>query len=245
MVSVARNGRSLLACALGSLLIFCAAARPADIQWGGSMGLSSDYLVRGISRSDHDLSAQAELHLLGTAGWMAGLFTSTTRIVPGDRRDAEIGAFLGYQRQWNAVWSSKFLVSHYSYPWNPAGSGYDYNEFSVDVGYRGWLTLSAVYSPDAPLYRPPYGLVGVSATSAEFTLQSPAWHRLSLSAGAGFSHYSGPEGRGYPYWSLGCSYDLAPWALSVGYVDSGAAADRLFYENAAHRRWLGTVIWRF
>ncbi len=228
--------------------LFCLAlplASHARTTWGGSLGLTTDYLVRGISRSDHEPSLQAEVHISGESGWMASLFTASTRIAPGERRDAELGALLGYAWNWNEDWSSRIAASHYSYPWNAAGSAYDYNEFSVEVGYRGWLSFDAVYSPDAVRYAPYYGLIAVASRSAELNLQSPAWHRLSVNAGLGYSRYGGPEGAGFAYWSAGCNLDLAPVTLSAGYVDTGPAARDLYYETAARRRWMAAVLWRF
>ena len=235
----------LVACALFLLAGFAPAARAADFNWGGSLGATTDYLVRGISRSDHEPSLQAEVHVASSRGWMAGLFTSTTRIVPGARRDAEVGVFLGRAWNWNADWSSKVLVSHYAYPWNQLGSGYDYNELSLDTSFRDWLTFGLVYSPDAPRFVAYEGLIADTALSAEINLQTPAWHRLTFNAGVGYSRYYGDDGQKFPYWSVGCALDLSPVTVSAGFVDAGSAAEELFYQTAARNRWLAAVIWRF
>jgi uncharacterized protein (TIGR02001 family) len=230
---------------LCAIAMLAQVAVAGQVDWGGSIGVTTDYLVRGISRSNHEASLQAEAHVAGRSGWLAGLFTSSTQFAPGGKRDAELGAFIGYARALNDDWSTKFTVSHYAYPWNDAGAAYDYNEFNADLTYRGWLSLGVLYSPDAPRYNPYYGLFGVRATSVEINLQSPAWNRLSFNAGIGHSQYAGKDGAGFAYWSAGCSYDLAPLAVSLGFVDSGAAAGRLFYESAARRRWVAALIWRF
>jgi uncharacterized protein (TIGR02001 family) len=171
----------------GALLITVmgnARAYAADINWGGSLGLTTDYLVRGISRSDHEPSLQAEVHRATTKGWMAGLFTSTTRIAPGQRRDVEIGVFAGRAWNWNADWSSKVQLSHYSYPLNQAGSDYDYNELSLEASFRDWLSVGVVWSPDAPRYVAYEGLIASTAVSGELNLQTPAWHKLTLYGGS-------------------------------------------------------------
>lgn len=232
----------------GFMLMSLLAATPcarAAVTWGGSVSLTTDYLVRGISRSDHDPSLQAEVHASGKSGWFAGLFVATTRIAPGARRDAEVGALLGYSRDWNEDWASRVIVSHYSYPWNEAGSAYDYNEIACDLAFRGWLSFSAIYSPDAPRYNPYYGLIAANAGSAEVNLQSPAWHRLMFNAGVGYSHYAGADGGGFTYWSAGGTLDLAPLSLTVGFVDSSAGSIALFDETATQHRWVATLMWRF
>ena len=102
-----------------------------------------------------------------------------------------------------------------------------------------------MYSPDSPRYVAGRGLSGVAADSAEVTLRTP-WRRcFAATAGVGYSRYAGPGGGGYAYWSAGGVVDLAPWTLSLSYVNTGAEAAALFYSAAAHDRWIAAVIWRF
>src|ERR1700731_5441855 len=51
----------------------------ADL-WGGSLGITSDYIVRGISRSNDRAALQLDLHYLNTSGFVAGMFASNTQI---------------------------------------------------------------------------------------------------------------------------------------------------------------------
>lgn len=231
----------VLSLALAIAMPRCAAA---DV-WGGSVGLTSDYLVRGISRSDNQAALQLDLHYLNASGFLAGLFASNTRIDPDDPRDVELNAFLGFA--WNAGndWRGKVLASHYAYPWNRDGSGYDYDELDADLAFQEWLDVGIVYSPNSPRYVPYRGLLAVSSESAEVDLQRPLLDKLSGTAGVGYSYFAGPEPAGYAYWSIGAAYDLAPVTLALSYVDTTAGAKALFYNAAADHRWTGTVIWRF
>ena len=213
--------------------------------WGGSVGLTSDYLVRGVSRSDHDPSLQADVHFAMANGFLAGVFVSSVQVAPGEKRNAELSAFVGFSWEGQSSWRSKLVASHYTYPWNPAGSKYDYDELNADVGFSDWVTLAAMYSPNAPLYIPYRGLVAVAAKSTELNFQIPLLRKLNANAGVGFAHLSGPDGGGYSYWSLGCTYDLAPVTLTLAYVDTSYGATDLYYESAARNRWTGTIIWRF
>jgi uncharacterized protein (TIGR02001 family) len=217
----------------------------ADL-WGGSLGVTSDYIVRGISRSDHRAALQLDLHYLNSAGFVAGLFASNTRIDPDQRSDVELDAFAGFASSVGSDWRGKFLVSHYAYPWNEAGSGYNYDELDVDAAYHDWLDVTLVYSPNAPRYVPSSSrLMGVTSESAEVNVQRPVLGRLSVTAGIGYSHFDGPDPAGYAYWSVGTIYTLAPVSLVVSYVNTTAGAKALFYNSAADGRWTGTVIWRF
>jgi uncharacterized protein (TIGR02001 family) len=219
----------------------CAAADT----WGGSLDLTSDYFVRGISRTDDRAALQLDLHYLNSSGFIAGLFASNTQIDPYAPRDVELDAYLGYGWTAGPDWHGRILASHYAYPWNQAGSGYDYDEVDVDVGFQEWLDITLVYSPDAPRYVEYRGLIGVTSKSAELNLQRPIWAKLSAMAGVGYSQYDGPGGAGYGYWSVGAAYDVAPVSLVLSYVDTTAGAKALFYNAAASGRWTGTVIWRF
>lgn len=217
----------------------------ADDLWGGSLGLTSDYVVRGISRSNDQAALQLDLHYLNTSGFLAGLFASNTQIDAGETRDVEVNAFVGYAWTAAANWRGKILASHYAYPWNDAGSRYDYDELDFDVGFEEWLDVTLIYSPNAPRYFRYRGLRGVTATSAEINVQRPLWARLSATAGVGYYAMNGPEAKGYGYWSIGAGYDLAPVSLAVSYVNTTADARALFYNTAVGGRWTGTVIWRF
>ena len=213
--------------------------------WGGSIGVTNDYMVRGISRSDERAALQLDLHYLNDSGFVAGLFASNTQIDPGEPRDVELDAFVGFAWTANQDWRGKVLVSHYAYPWNRAGSEYDYDELDVDANFQDWLNLTFVYSPNAVLFVPGRGLIGVASESAEVNLQRPLWRKLSATAGVGYSFYGGPNATGYVYWSAGAAYDLAPAYLSLSYVDTSAGAKTLFYNDASTGRWIAAVIWRF
>ncbi len=214
--------------------------------WGGSLGATSDYLVRGITRTNDHGALQLDLHYLDASGVVAGLFASNTQINSRAQSSAEIDAFVGFAWTRGELWQGRALLSHYAYPWSRAGSAYNYDELNATVSYREWLNVELVYSPDAPLWSAYRGrLVGVAMESAEVNLQHRVVGRLSATAGYGYAHLEGQEPSGYGYWSAGASYDLAPVTLVLSYVNTTAAAKALFYNAAVDGRWTGTVIWRF
>ena len=229
------------------LLCALAVPRPAHAtqNWGGSLGFTSDYLVRGVTRSDHNPALQADFHFATAAGFLAGISTSSVAIAPGEKRNAELSGFIGFSWEGQSPWRSRIIASHYTYPWNRAGSRYDYDEFNLDVGYSDWVTLSVLYSPNAALYVQYQGLTSVASKSTELNFQLPVLRKLHANAGVGFAHVGGPDGGGYAYWSLGCGYDLSPVTLSVAYVNTSYGATDLYYESAAVNRWTATAIFRF
>jgi uncharacterized protein (TIGR02001 family) len=216
-------------------------------EWAGSAALTSDYFVRGISRTSNHPALQLDFHYSNPNGFLAGVFASNTQIDPGEPRDAELSAFLGYAWSFDEAWHARVLGSHYAYPWNRAGSHYNYDEFDLDVSYQGWLHLGLGYSPNSPrfLAYPYRSLIGVSEKSAEVSVQRQIAGKFSLTAGVGYSFLGGPESGGYCYWSAGAAYDWRAVTLALSYVNTSAEAKALFYNAAASGQWTGSVIWRF
>jgi hypothetical protein len=68
---------------------------------------------------------------------------------------------------------------------------------------------------------------------------------LAVLGGAGYSSLGGPYGGGYVYFSAGAAYDFRSLSFSLLFVDTTSEAKALFYNAAAARRVLGSVIWRF
>jgi uncharacterized protein (TIGR02001 family) len=219
--------------------------------WGGSLDLTSDYLVRGISRSDDHAALQLDLHLLDSSGFAAGVFASNTQIDTGARRDAELSAYLGYVWSEGDAWHGKILAANYSYPWSQAGSLYNYDEIDLEVAYQDWVRVALSLYPVVRRYSYDGDIIGVtaesaeSAESAELSLQRPIFGRLSATAGIGYYQQNGAGGSGYAYWSAGAAYDWGPVSLVVSYVGASSAANALFYNAAVGGRWSGTAIWRF
>lgn len=221
-------------------------ASAAD-EWAGSAALTSDYFVRGISRTSNHPALQLDLHYSNPNGFLAGIFASNTQIDPSEPKDAELSAFLGYVWNFDEAWRARILASHYAYPWNRAGSHYNYDELDLDVSYQGWLHFGLGYSPNSPrfLAAPYRSLIGVTEKSVEVSAQRQIVGRFSLTAGVGYSFLDGPESGGYAYWSGGAAYDFDAVTLALSYVNTSAEAKALFYNAAASGQWTGSVIWRF
>lgn len=213
--------------------------------WGGTLALTSDYVVRGISRSNQDPALQLDLHYASTLGIVAGVFASNAQVDPHANRDVEISGFVGFAWLDSDRWAGRVLASYYAYPWNQDGTHYNYAELDANFAYRGWLQVNFIYSPDAPRFIAWRGLIATTEAAAEINAQHTVIGKLSLTAGVGYSHLGGDDPAGYVYWSAGAAYDLGPVSLAVSYIDTTAGAKALFYNEAASGRWIGTALWRF
>jgi uncharacterized protein (TIGR02001 family) len=213
--------------------------------FGGSLDVTTDYLVRGISRSDDHSALQLDLHYLDSSGFLADFFASSTQFVANGSRDAELSAFVGYVWTDGRDWQGKVLVGSYSYPWNQAGSFYNYDEIAFEAGYRDWLRVDIAFSPDTRRYYYDRGTVSGQAEWVELNLQHPLIGKLSATAGIGYYESDGSNSGGYGYWSIGAGYDIAPVTFALSFIGASREANSLFYNAAVGGRWSGTVIWRF
>lgn len=215
----------------------------ADL-WGGSVGLTSDYLVRGISRSDGQPALQLDVHYSSSEAFIAGAFASSARADPQERTDAELSAFLGFAWTAGSGWHGRLLATHYGYAGRERASQYDYDELDLDLAYRDWIELSMAYSPDSPRLLPGDSLRRVVAGSADIDLHRPLIGRLSGALGVGYYRLagvaasgeaeSGPgyasAGPGHGYGGAGDSYGGAGDTYgSVGYAYGSAG---LIYDVA-------------
>jgi uncharacterized protein (TIGR02001 family) len=216
-------------------------------EWGGSLDLTSDYFVRGISRSSDHAALQLDVHYSNPNGFLAGVFASNTQVDSRESRDVELSGFIGYALNVSDDWHARVLASHYAYPWNQAGAHYNYDELDFDLGYQDWLHFGLSYSPNSPRFvrAPYYNFVGVAEESAEVSLQRQIFGGFSLMAGVGYSSLDGPQGGGYVYYSGGAAYSFRSMTLIFSYVNTSAEAKALFYNAAASGQWTGTAIWRF
>ncbi len=235
--------------AVSATLTGCfAAGMPRSIAadaWGGSLALTSNYLVRGITRSADGAALQGDLHIANRSGLIAGLFASSAQIDPRAQTDVELEAFVGLARDIGDSWRGKALVSHYSYPWNAHPSHYEYDELDLDAAYRDWLDFNVAYSPNSPRFVATRGFASVTSKAVELNLRLPTHNKISASAGLGHVWLDGPDAARYAYWSVAAGYDLAAVTLAVSYVRTVSGAQYLYYDIPTGGRWTGTVLWRF
>ncbi len=241
------HGFGAVVLTIGASYIFIVSSRVchgADA-WGGSAGLTSDYVTRGVSKSDNKPALQFDWHYVDTTNFVAGIAASTAQIDPKESRNAELSPFVGFAWDIGNEWRGGAFLTYYAYPWDVHGSRYNYEEIGIEAAFRDWLKWNVAYSPDWPRILPGTGIIGGSSSSVEIELQRPIYRKLQATGGAGYAHQGGSNASNYMYWSVGIACDMSPAVLTLAYADTSAAAKELFFNAAVQRRWLGTVIWRF
>lgn len=217
---------------------------------GGSVGVTSDYRLQGLSLSAGTAAAQAELHFQqpteDRGAWYAGLWASTVRLSNQSQSSGQVGAFIGRQFALGPDWLGSVTVSHYAHPWNAVLKEYDYDELTIGASFRDRLKFTAAYSPDTDLYSY-YGFIKNRRSLAyELAGTMPVTGSFAASAGVGFRDVSSFfDTPGYWYGSAGVAYDRGRLHASVLRVQTDRTAQSLFYRNIVDPAWVGTLLWTF
>ena len=212
---------------------------------GGSVAVTTDYLLRGVSQSHGSPALQADLHYQAVSGWLAGVWASSVELNPKYGRTAELNIFAGYSRLLAADWSMKVVAVHYAYPGiEPAGL-YRYDELIAGAAYRDLVFMTLAVSPNTPHETAAGVTHDRTALSSELALRLPLHGTWSALGGLGYYELQGPEGAGYGYWSAGLGYDFEPWHLEMAWFGTADGAAELFDADMPLSRWAATLIWHF
>jgi uncharacterized protein (TIGR02001 family) len=234
-----------------AMLVFISllpAQSPAQDVWGGSLTVTSDYRVRGLSKTGGDAAMQGGLHALLAPGWMVGAWASNVSRDRGNSSAIEVDAYAGYA--WNLArdWDAKVVLTHYWHPNDPAVASYDYDEISASLAFRSQLIATVAWSPNSKYfarYQGSWHTEEGASVSYEVTGLHPLTTALALTAGAGYNDLQQLFGAGYWYWNVGLSYAMGPVQLDVSRIDSDSMARQLFGSTVTEAGWSAAISWRF
>jgi uncharacterized protein (TIGR02001 family) len=237
-----------MSCLAGALLPQRSVASDVPSSWGGSIAVTSDYRVRGISQTRGEPAVQGGLHFRSNSGWMAGVWASTIDRARGPSATSEIDAFLGFAWTLAPDWDARISLTHYWYPNDPARTRYDYDEISASIAYRAQLVATISFSPNTAYFgyhERRWQAERGASTSYELTGMHPLTSSLSLTGGVGYNDLSRLFDRGYWYWNAGIAYAMGSVRLDLSRIDSDGAAERLFGYAATDSGWSAAISWRF
>jgi uncharacterized protein (TIGR02001 family) len=247
---VARHrDRGLSLCATFFLAhLFAPLPSHAQDLWGGSLAVTSDYRVRGLSKTRGDAAIQAGAHLYPIPGWVLGAWASTISRDRGRSSAVEIDAYTGYT--WNVArdWDAKLGLTHYWFPNDPRPASYDYDEVSASLVFRSQLMATVAWSPNTKYfgrYRGSWQPQDGASISYELTGLRPITSALAVTAGVGYHDLQRAFAAGYWYWNAGLSYAVGPLQLDLSRIDSDATAEALFGSTVSEAGWSAAVSWRF
>ena len=218
---------------------------------GGTLGLSSENIYRGISQSDGEISAFGDVHCSFAQRWVGGIGTNTFR-APSGRADTQFTAYLDRRWRLDDDWSTKLGVIHYEPLHTEDRAGYQYDELNAAIAYRGrWLTTVA-WSP-----RVGNAYIGAPAGYNAWLYVETAWRQpfgshFSLDASLGYAHPSGTPPHNYHYANLALNAAVGDIYVSLSRVWTSALDFRYNQFNPpfeftfpSKRRWVGSAVWMF
>lgn len=213
--------------------------------WGGSLGAASDYVFRGLSQSEDQPSAQADVHYYAASGWFAGLSAATVRIATEGGTTAELEAYAGISRPLGENWSARLDLVHYSYPGYAPARRYNYDELIGSIDYRDRVFVSVAASPDTSIESTRGSPTTRPALAYDVALHQPLFRALSANAGVGYEDLRWLVHTGYVYWNAGLAYDFGAVQLDVSYIGTSGKAKTLFYRDVADDRVVAALLWHF
>lgn len=227
---------------LAAAALWAGPLRAAD--WGGVLALTSDYVFRGISRTDHGAAAQAGLHLRSTERWFASVWASNVASSPGGPGAVELNLNAGRGWDLSDDWAASAGWVRYLYP-DASDGGFEWDDLSASLVFTDRFVLTASLAPRAPqIYS--YGAgKRRRATALEAAWREPIAGAWSLVGAAGRYDASAPAGEPYLAWNVGVSAQWGRLEMGLAHFGVDAAGRRQFGSAAAHRRWVFSLAWRY
>jgi uncharacterized protein (TIGR02001 family) len=230
------------------LLAVCLAAvtaASAGTGPGGSVAITSDYVLRGVSQSDGKPAWQGDAHWDFPAGWAAGIWASQVALAP--HSDTwELESYL----QWNRAVSADLVMgaaaAYYSYPGDPRPTDYNYAEMSVSLMWRDQIRVSASWTPRIALFSYSDGL---AENRQAWTLEAD-WHRdlparLVVGAGLGFYYPPGLEYASYAYGDASLGWKYGHWRVNVAWIWAQDVTHRQYTSGPVGGPLTATLTWVF
>jgi Bacterial protein of unknown function (Gcw_chp) len=221
-----------------------------DIDLGGSLAFTSDYIYRGVSASNGHAAAQADLHLSDRGSYI-GVWGSTRADQLNPYAGYEVEVYLGHRFEIGGSWSSSVSARAHYFVGGMAEGSADYEELAASVKWSDRWSLSVSALPNAVHYwfddHLGRGRAWVVESSGQWLLLPEG---LFATAGAGYYYATGigagiAAGGGYTYGNLGLAFEHRRWRIDVGYFVAQDTARRLTSYPVPHDRLAATLAWRF
>ena len=215
------------------------------IELGGSLGVSSDQVFRGLSQSGGEWGVQADLHA-AAAGWFGGVWASKSDgRASGYYANTEVDPYLGYYWLTRDPWSLRTTYVHYFYPESNQYLDYDYDELSASIAYADRLSFTFAWSPNATQYSMRGWAENRRQLAYELTGRQPLSRTLALTASAGFYDLTDLYDRRYWAWSSGLEWRFRGLEVALNWFFVDTTGRELFGARALHGRSVLSANWRF
>jgi uncharacterized protein (TIGR02001 family) len=211
----------------------------------GNVGLTTDYVFRGISQTWEAPTVQGGVDLT-YGGFYAGVWSSGVEGVPSN---AEVDLYAGYKaRTGRLLWDFGFI--YYAYPQFAGSTAPDADYFEIKAGVstevqKGLAVGGTIfYSPDVPAF------AGSEVVTYEGTIAyalpqigvfNPTLTGVVGHVDADFPYYDFD----YTYWNVGVNLSAGKWSFDVRYWDTDIGKYDCYLYGTCDDRVVGTVKYSF
>ena len=239
---------------IASLLLVslaCAVARGAEPATGGttiisgSIGVTSDFVYRGLSLTRGKPAAQASIDLELPHEFYAGGFIASADTNPGPSPAVEFDVWAGKYWRLSADLSLDLRLSQYTYPDDPRHVNYNRSEATATVGFRNRAFIAAIYSPNTHAVASAPGYKDQDAWALEISGRHAFSERWAVAGGVGHYDLDGVYDDSYDYWNATLIATFRPFELQLAWLGTDASAEALFGDDVAGDRVAFTALWRF
>jgi uncharacterized protein (TIGR02001 family) len=201
----------------------------------GNVGVTSDYIFRGVTQTQHEPAIQGGVDYSHKSGLYLGAWASNVSWVsegiPGgykDNNSLEIDLYGGYKGALDDLGYDLGLI-HYYYPGDTIAGATTPDTTEVYLG-ASWKFLSLKYSHVVSDYFIAWGGPSGSGVSANQKTRGSGYIDLSLGypladgwavlAHLGHQNVENYDDASYTDWKLGISKDIGFGTLTLAYTDS-------------------------
>jgi uncharacterized protein (TIGR02001 family) len=181
--------KTLISAAIASALMVTSAAALADVS--ANVGVTTDYVFRGITQSHHGAALQGGVDYTNASGFYAGIWGSNIYWVKGwlGKGSVEVDVYGGFRGAFADDFSYDVGVITYNYP----GKG------AANAGLADPNTTEV------------YGSVGYKWISAKYSYTTSDYF-------VGWRTLAGGKTRGSDYLELNAAYDLGDGWTAIGHI---------------------------
>lgn len=221
-----------IAAGVGLLLAIAGPASAQDVEIGGMVAVGSEYVGKGLGKSDGDVAVSGEIEA-GFGDFHAGVFASTAKLSQGS--DAEVITTVGWAPEF-AGFAFDFTVNNRDLPGTRAGVDSNYWEYQADVSRDigpASARLRVNYSPD-----------GFAATEEAWWVELQGGYKLSSATKAtvAVATRRAHGGADYTAWNAGVKHKLTDAvAVDLRWYDTDEHALGANYEG----RLVGALSYAF
>lgn len=201
-----------IASSITAVLVLAAPALASaqDARLNGYVTLGSGYWKHGLAQTDGP-SLQLGVDYQNHTGFFAyarALNVDYPEDYPGQERDVEASAYVGFHGRRQESWSWTASYGRYIYP---DAARYNYDELSVSVGFRDRVFYTASYNDD-------YYVRSLSALNQEIAVTFPLRANIEIGGAVGRFRIGG-AGLDITHWNVGVSKLVGSVALDLRYYD--------------------------